>query len=788
MHMKHFRFPVLFIAVLICVAPAAAYASLTPGQISSVLALLRSFGADAAAIANVETSLSGGTPSGGGTSAPNLKGALGSKYVEDRAAVHGSTYDSYFGAWGNTNGTCTIELYNLSSGALLWSTSIPNCTSVGQMAFHQRSFMGDASHDFTAVISANTTATNVLGYWLIAGDGATGKVRDWRFQMGNCGDVNICRTLGYDVVDFKLTKYPGPGLIVRNNGGGYDQHAHLFYFPSSSNGVTDVTADASVFNFSIGTVAGYSDGSHVFMFPGTDVPVPQGNVNLNTYTQLYNAFNPSKPCTQVSENAKYGLPFSGCGTPDGNTVDDPYYNTGDGEFMGQLNVGDIDSDGVDDVLTTYFWRSVVYPGRPNGQAANLGAPQYDEYYNPQQDNSDCAEGRRYGLMSIANTGGAYPYTVAIGGVPTGGFWYEYQNVSRYVSVISSAKGAAPTLLSRSLLWNRVLNTSKSADQQGNPYNCNIAGNGTLLYGNAVHYPGDAMFRDTSDVVRYVTINRWTQVSPTTWCDHNDAACHTNLLKTQQGYWTWEVMDAQTGKIVKSVPNMYVWDYAQAGGGYYWLVYSSNANVWDLGVDSTGVNPTEFRPDLTVATYDPQTKSISNVQPLSFSAAPLMRSSPWSNFGGVTASSYDANRLFWTPMGDGTTGFVVQTPNGYALMRLNGNVWIIGGNYDASGNLLTTLATPTDLSTSCAADGSATLGWTGSGTGIVGYNLNLGSYVSGAWSTKTLWISAGTGKVTTPVSTTPGQQYSWNVSASDGKTTSPVTHPDLSFLCMNPFQK
>ena len=49
-------------------------AALTQTQIDAIVTLLQSFGADAATIANVQTSLSGGTPTGGGTSGGSALG------------------------------------------------------------------------------------------------------------------------------------------------------------------------------------------------------------------------------------------------------------------------------------------------------------------------------------------------------------------------------------------------------------------------------------------------------------------------------------------------------------------------------------------------------------------------------------------------------------------------------------------------------------------------------------------------------------------------------------------
>jgi len=57
---------------MLAAAPVAHAAALTTAQIDAIVSLLQSFGADAATIANVQASLTGGTPtapSGGGTSA-----------------------------------------------------------------------------------------------------------------------------------------------------------------------------------------------------------------------------------------------------------------------------------------------------------------------------------------------------------------------------------------------------------------------------------------------------------------------------------------------------------------------------------------------------------------------------------------------------------------------------------------------------------------------------------------------------------------------------------------------
>ena len=58
------------ITVVVAVSmTGAASAALTQTQIDAIITLLQSFGADATTVANVQTSLTGGTPSTGGTTA-----------------------------------------------------------------------------------------------------------------------------------------------------------------------------------------------------------------------------------------------------------------------------------------------------------------------------------------------------------------------------------------------------------------------------------------------------------------------------------------------------------------------------------------------------------------------------------------------------------------------------------------------------------------------------------------------------------------------------------------------
>ena len=175
---------------------------------------------------------------------PDLTPFVGS-VQENRADLAGTgNYDSYWRTAADAGvHTCSLWLYNIANRRLRWTAKIPNCLQIEKVVFHTKSFMGDGTRDFTLVIKAQPGFPHDLGYALVAGDGATGLMRDWRFRLGNAQRPEILRTNAVSVVDFKLPKYPGPALIARNNGGGFDQHAHLFYFPKDSNSGIDLTED-----------------------------------------------------------------------------------------------------------------------------------------------------------------------------------------------------------------------------------------------------------------------------------------------------------------------------------------------------------------------------------------------------------------------------------------------------------------------------------------------------------------------------------------------------------------
>src|SRR5262249_60277889 len=115
-------------------------------------------------------------------------------------------------------------------------------------------------------------------------------------------------------------------------------------------------------------------------------------------------------------------------------------------------VGAGDSEGVDDAMMVWFWKTVVYPGRPRGRADLLGGPQYDAYYNPQGGSTLCGRGRHYGLTALATIGGSpYLSQIDIGGTPVGNFGDNAQNVPRHIAVSGTPKDPFLPTLVRPLL-------------------------------------------------------------------------------------------------------------------------------------------------------------------------------------------------------------------------------------------------------------------------------------------------------------------------------------------------
>ena len=630
--------------------------------------------------------------------APDISHLYGTR-TETRVDLYGTgTYDTYWTSSHNAMGdSCVISLYAVADSSMLWQTTVANCTETPYVEFHSRSFMGGPARDFTFVLPGPVTPTNSLGYYLYAGDGDTGHIREMAFPIGNAYRIGVLRRGGVAVVDFQLQQYPGPALLVRTTGGDYDQHGHLVYFPKDSNSHIDLTTDTL-----LGTAI-TDPRLREYLFPGPDVPaVPLSGTKYtgpNLYTSIYNNFNSGLlPCQTILEE-----PWD-CGIPDGgddSTYD--YWNAGSGWFMDKILVGDIDADGVDDALMVWFWKTVVYPGRPRGRVDLLGGPQYDAYYNPQGGHTSCASGRNYGLTALARIGGSpYLAQIDIGGTPVGNFGDAYQNVSRNIAVLETRKHATVPTYVRSLLWNRPLGTSGLNECDSDK-----------RYANAIHYPADGLLRTPNGEVRYIQVNRWTQIHPdNARCvndQNSDRACAVQLLNSMTGYWSWEVLDVMTGATVKAIPNMYVWDILpSAEANKVWLLYSANANIWNLNnqyatskediypkevwgslhsADLVSVEVTTYRSDFTLALLDTSDLALSKTQGIAEPTAPFMKVGAWQNYGGAVASNWYVPRVFTIAVDQRPLlGIVLRTADGYVIFAHDGTAWTESARYDANGSL------------------------------------------------------------------------------------------------------
>jgi hypothetical protein len=566
-------------------------------------------------------------------------------------------YEAYW-----TGGPCTIRLHSISSNAQLWSSTFSDCTSLPFAPIFHPSFMGNASKDMTIVVKTGTSASNPGGYSLRVADGSTGTIRDFSLAVGD-GKQSVLRMNGVVPVDFKLTKYPGRSLFVRTSGMNDNQRGRLFYFPSSSNTSEELTKNTGVVNQSL-----FSN----FAFPGVDIAREAEQVD--SYTSIYNRFNfdlYSCPVPSVNE-----VPASsGCGVPDGDAPNKSIWNQGNGNFTGQVSVGDLDKDGVDDVVTQYLWHSVVYPGRPKGREDLLGAPQFDVYYNPQNDGGSCHSGRHYGILSIEKISGAtYPATVDIGGLPVNSFADVYQNVSRNIAVIKTEKDTLLPTYKRSLLWNKPFGTSI--------VNCNT----TSPYNNSIHHPRDGMLRNASGTLQYIAFNRFTQTSTPRSCSYTDTACLNTELSTMTGYWEWNVVRASDGAGVQSAGrNTYVWDMLPIkNSGDVWLIFSKSANVWNLGTQSIESTLPQYRSDLYIARFNISNLTFTNEQKLNVTGKPSIKLVNWQNLAQNISASSVGNIVLSFESGTSHPSFVIDTADGYSLASYVNNVWSVTAQYDKAG--------------------------------------------------------------------------------------------------------
>ncbi len=629
--------------------------------------------------------------------------------------------DSYWIIWAPAAHTCGVNLYNLSDSAVLWTTTITNCYAMPwALTFHWRSFMGDSAPDFTAAINGSGGAAD---YRLVAGDGATGVLRDFSFDLSS---PSIVRIHGVATINFNLPAYPGPALLVRGDGHSNDQRGHLFYFPTGSNSYVDLTATPSVVNSNL--FSGYP-------FPGIDIP---GNL----YTSIYNNFNNDLyPCTVIIE-------WGNC-----SVADDA--NTGS-FFLDKLAVGDIDGDGVDDADMTYLWKSVVYPGRPKGQSSFLGAPQYDTYYNPQNDNSGCHSGRHYGFTILGNVDSdPYLEQVDIAGLLVGSFGDPYQNVSRNIGVIDTYPHPSLPTFSRSLLWNLPENTSIP--------NCDAP----FLYQHALHIPDTGVVKDGTGKIKLIQVNQWTQTGPSNTCTHADLPCHYSTLNSQTGSWSWLVLNASNGSTAATFPNSYVWGTVPADANSFWIIYSSQANVWNLGtISSTDATPT-LRSDLKIGLFNIQTFQLTNIDPITVTAKPYVKIVSGQSFDGKLSSHTEFSKLWTVPVtGSAYPGIVLSTASGFNLFANNGIGWVKAGEYNSGGGLV---AAPTvdlkinssDNPAAIPSGTAASISWTATST--------TSCTASGSWSgAKNATGSESTGNISST------QTYTLSCSGPGGNASDTVS--------------
>lgn len=586
-------------------------------------------------------------------------------FRENRVDLDGDgSWDHYWASPGSSaSNTCTLSLYRLSDKSLRWTTSpISNCLSFYPI-FHWRSFMGSSERDFTINVKGPATDRD---WHLLAGDGATGRIRNFDLFMGDSQGAGVTRIQALATIDLKLSTFPGPALAVRTNGAnspnppdpGSHFHARLFYFPSADNSFVELTTNSSVIQPDTPWVN--------FPFPGADLPTSIGN-----FDDIYNNFNPV-PC--LLNNI-----FNRCGVPDD--------RSGKGGFMGKLMVGDIDADGVEDLHTTYWSVHQVYPGRPKGQVANLGAPMYHMWYDPQSDifNPSCHDNRHYGL-SVLTQVDADPYLemVDLGGNIVNDFLDPYQNIVRNVGLIDMGPNSQNQLV-RTVKWNRPMHVT----QPGCTPN--------LMYKDSLHYPSYTLIEDSSGRTKYIQFNRFTQLTQAENCAHSDFDCHLRVMASMTGYWNWEFINAANGDTTLSYRNNYLWDVIPGPNtNKLWVLYSAVATNWNLGyTDTSGTTPL-LRNDLTVALLDTTTLELTNVQRLPDQMRPFLKQVLYQSSSERATSHHGAVfRLFTFPNSSNRPdSFILVNNNGYSLFSYNGSTWVQERTFDRQGNSTVPQPTPT----------------------------------------------------------------------------------------------
>lgn len=528
-----------------------------------------------------------------------------------------------------------------------WRTTLPAGTLGLAPTWHWRSFVGDATRDYTIVLRDGSDIT------LLVGDGATGVLRDWTFDLGDNTFAGVERVRAIATVDYQIPGFPGPALLIDTSGG---THGRLYYFPDGDDGGVELSADPSV----IDPAAAWADTP----FPGVDLPG-------DAYTDLYNGFNPDAPCEWIVEVSHYR-----CGVPD--DLESRGYS------LDKLAVADVDADGVEDATSTFLWRSVVWPGRPHGDLAALGAPDYDEYFNPQEDGSYCHSGRRYGYAVTTQVDADAPLeTLEIGGTPVGNFSDIYQNVAYHVALIDADDTTGRLL--RGAAWNHPLGTMIPS--------CG----GEEQYDGAVHVPGEGRLEDDTGRTTALLLNRFDVDAIPAACNDYDYTCYLSQFLNMRGAWSFVVLDSQTGDTLLEQANTYVWDtLADPATGDIWVVYSAQAdrfNVgtesWDPWLDGVRTLPTDvvpqLRSDLVVARLDLDTGELVDPTLLGGARAPYLLAHQLQSWGGAFASNFSMQRVLAVPdPAGGPPAFAVHEADGVRLIARVDGTWADVATYSVAG--------------------------------------------------------------------------------------------------------
>ncbi len=538
-------------------------------------------------------------------------------------------FDHVWATAGEESSGCTLTLSALADDSLVWTADLPGCSLPYAPLFHWRSFMGDDTPDFTVWVNLGADDTD---YWLFAGDGETGVLRDWSLDLGDGNSAGTLRLRGVVTVDYELADHAGASLLVRSTG---RFHGRLFHFPDDDTGAVELSADPDI----IDSAQAYA----AVPFPGADLPGDE-------YTSLFSAFNwDLDACEEISEVSHYR-----CGVPD--------ETGGGGYFLDKIAVGDLDGDGVDDAHMSFLWRSVVYPGRPKGQEAWLGAPQLDVYYNPQGDDSDCHSGRHYGLSVLAQLDDdAHLEVLDLAGTPVDNFVDIYQNVSRNLAVQDAGPHGSLPSATRSLSWNQPFGTMIPV--------CPGEQLDHRLYDGVLHIPSDGRLEDAEGITRWMHANVFSQTSTATECPQNDVDCYTAQLQAMEGSWSWRLLDASDGSTVFEQSEGYVWDVLEdPSGGDPWVVITTGADAFNLGAVSFEDTSPASRTDLAVARLDLDAGELVDMALVDASVKPLLLYEHWQARAGTHTMNFTPLRLAIAPDGDGgLPAFVVRTEEGYGVV-------------------------------------------------------------------------------------------------------------------------